>query len=165
MSWIISDLCKILPRKIVFAFACILLMVGCANFTTKSQVTPEKSGILRGYLPIGELPNSQKLIPPPPAEGSVALALDEAVSRNSLTMRGTPRWDMATEDANLKFPQAAGTFSCALNAPITEQDTPHLYALLQRTQEDAHLSTYAAKNYYKRTRPFVVNNQPTCARL
>ena len=85
------------------------------------------------------------------------------VSRKSLSMRGTLRWTLAAEDANLTFPQAAGTFSCALNAPITEQDTPHLYILLRRARTDASFSTNAAKDHYNRTRPFVVNKEPTCA--
>jgi len=82
--------------------------------------------------------------------------------RQSLALHGTPRWKLAAEDANLMFPKAAGTFSCALDAPITEEKTPHLYMLLRRTLADAGLSTYTAKNHYKRTRPFVVNKQPTC---
>ena len=84
------------------------------------------------------------------------------MSQNSLTLRGTPRWDLAAEDANLKFPQAAGTFSCALNALVSEQDTPHLYTLLKRTLEDALLATNMAKNHYMRPRPFLVNKEPTC---
>ncbi|MBW1812064.1 MAG: phosphatase PAP2 family protein, partial [Deltaproteobacteria bacterium] len=119
-------------------------------------------GILAGYLQPEALPNSLALIPSPPSEGSAALALDEEVSRKSLALRGTPRWELAIEDANLMFPQAAGTFSCALGVPITEQDTPHLYMLLRRTLADAGLSTYTAKNHYQRTRPFMVNKEPTC---
>ncbi|MGD9950314.1 MAG: phosphatase PAP2 family protein [Desulfobulbus sp.] len=157
-----SDPHKKLTLKIAFPLTCILLLLSCASFAAESQISSKKTCDLQGYLPTEVLPNSLALLPPPPAEGSASLALDEAVSRNSLTLRGTPRWDLATEDANLKFPQAAGTFSCALDAPITEQDTPHLYDLLQRTLEDAHFSTYAAKNHYKRTRPFVVNKEPTC---
>ena len=84
------------------------------------------------------------------------------VSRSSFTLRGTPRWKLAAQDANLMFPEAAGTFSCALNAPITEQNTPHLYRLLRRTLTDAGLSTYTAKSNYNRTRPFVVKKEPTC---
>ncbi len=60
---------------------------------------------------------------------------------------------------NLKFPEAAGTFSCTINAPITEKDTPRLYMLMRRALMDAGLSTYRAKNEYKRTRPFVVNKE------
>lgn len=157
-----SDLPKILPTRIVFALACILLMLACTSFAAEPQLAPEKSSSIQGYLPTEVLPNSLALLPPPPAEGSASFALDEAVSQNSRSLRGTPRWDLATEDANLKFPQAAAAFSCTLNAPITEQDTPQLYTLLQRTLEDAHRSTSAAKNHYKRTRPFVVNNEPTC---
>jgi len=117
---------------------------------------------LAGYLKPEALPNSLALLHPPPAAGSAAFALDQAVSQDSLALRGTPRWELAAEDAGLMFPQAAGTFSCALNAPINEQDTPHLYMLLRRTLTDAGLSTYTAKDHYRRTRPFVVNNESTC---
>jgi len=84
------------------------------------------------------------------------------VNRKSLSLRGTLRWGLAIEDANLMFPAAAGTFSCALGIPITEEDTPHLYMLLRRTLADAGLSTYTAKNKYQRRRPFMVNKAPTC---
>lgn len=77
-------------------------------------------------------------------------------------MRDTPRWTLAVSDADLMFPHAAGTFSCALNAPITEGDTPHLYMLLRRTLTDVGQSTYAAKDHYSRARPFVRNKQPIC---
>jgi acid phosphatase (class A) len=158
-------MCSILSRKVFLVLACSALIIVCASLDGygKSDAVPEiRPGILKGYLPSEVLPNSLALIPPPPAAGSASLALDEAVSRNSLTLRDTPRWKLAVEDADLRFPQAAGTFSCALNAPITEQDTPHLYMLMRRTLADAGLSTYMAKNHYKRTRPFVVNKEPTC---
>jgi acid phosphatase (class A) len=77
-------------------------------------------------------------------------------------LRGTPRWYLAIQDAELMFPAAADAFSCALGAPITEKDTPHLYMLLRRTLADAGLSTYTAKNQYERKRPFRVNKEPTC---
>lgn len=151
---------KILPILMVFA-----VIVSCGSFQTQSKTTavPEiRPGILAGYLKLDALPNSLLLLPPPPAQGSAAFALDEEVSRKSFDLRGTPRWELAIEDANLKFPEAAGTFSCALGAPITEQQMPHLYMLLRRTLADAGLSTYAAKNHYQRTRPFMVNGEPIC---
>jgi len=157
-----SKLDTILPRKIVFALTCIFLMIACPSFAVDDQPIAQKADQVLGYLPKEVLPNSLALLPPPPAEGSAALDLDKAVSQNSLTLRGTPRWDLAIQDADLHSPQAVDAFSCAFNAPITEQDTPHLYTLLKRALEDAHSSTYAAKNHYKRTRPFVVNKAPTC---
>ncbi len=129
----------------------------------QSAAVPEiRPGILAGYLRPNVLPNSLALTPAPPAPGSGALALDEDVSKRSLRAHGTPRWMLATEDANLMFPRAAGTFSCALNAPITERDTPRLYILMRRSLADAGLSTYRAKDHYVRTRPFATNKQPTC---
>jgi acid phosphatase (class A) len=119
-------------------------------------------GFLAGYLSAKALPDSLALIPPPPAAGTAAFALDEELSRMNLELRGTPRWTLATQDADLMFPHAAGTFTCALNIPITELDTPHLYILLRRSLTDAGLSIKAAKKYYSRARPFAVNKEPIC---
>jgi len=49
-----------------------------------------------------------------------------------------------------------------MGTPITEKTTPHLYTLMQRTLTDAGGSTYAGKNAYNRTRPFVAHNEGTC---
>jgi acid phosphatase (class A) len=150
---------------LLIALIFIMVVTACAGFESQSNpaAIPEiRPGILAGYLQPEALPNSLALIPPPPAEGSAAHAMDEEVSRKSLALRGTPRWEVAAKDSELMFPKAAGTFSCALDAPITEQDTPHLYMLLRRTLADAGLSTYTAKDHYNRTRPFVLNKEPTC---
>ena len=148
------------------------LMALSAGFMTACTTTavpdgpatvPEiRPGILQGYLPMDGMPNSLELLPPPPAAGSAAVALDEAVSAASLKLHGSKRWALATEDNNLMFPRAAGTFSCAVGAPITEADTPYLYILLRRTLADAGLSTYTAKNHYARQRPFRKNGAPLC---
>jgi acid phosphatase (class A) len=60
------------------------------------------------------------------------------------------------------FPAAPQTFACALNLPITEQDTPRLYALLRRMLIDAGRSTSTIKARHQRARPFMVNQQPLC---
>ncbi len=72
---------------------------------------------------------------------------------------------LSAKDADLSFPNAATVFSCALGVPIDKEHTPHLYLLLQRTLADAGLSTYTAKNHYRRLQPFVLNNQPICTRM
>jgi len=135
---------------------------GKKNHSTPGTVPEIRPGILAGYLEQDALPNSLALLPPPPAEGSAAHALDEEMSRKSLALRGTPRWYLAIQDAELMFPAAAGAFSCALGTQITETNTPHLYMLLRRTLADAGLSTYKAKRSYQRKRPFMVNKEPTC---
>ncbi len=147
----------------LLALGCMLVLAGCETPEQPSgpaaavEIAP---GLLEGYLPADDLPNSLLLAPPPPAEGSAAFARDEEVSRESFTLRGTKRWDQAIKDADLHFPAAADAFADALGFRITETDTPHLYMLLRRTLTDAGLSTYTAKNHYVRKRPFMVNGQP-----
>jgi acid phosphatase (class A) len=133
-----------------------------AEIKRPAPVAEFRPGMLQGYLPQDALPDSLVLVPEPPASGSAAFALDEQVARESIALRGTPRFMLATQDANLHFPEAAGTFSCALNAPVSQEQTPYLYQLLRRTLTDAGLSTYAAKNMYARSRPFMSNKAPIC---
>ncbi|WP_254200227.1 phosphatase PAP2 family protein [Lysobacter sp. MMG2] len=118
-------------------------------------------GVLAGYLG-RNLPDSLKLLPPPPAEGSAAFRNDQAVSRASQKLRDTPRYTLAASDADLAFPHVASVFSCALGVPVTQQQSPYLYQLLRRTLTDAALATYGAKNQYKRIRPFVHYKEGTC---
>jgi len=160
--------CGAARSRVLLVLAFAVAISGCASLEKPSEVpaVPEISpGIPAGYLSTQALPNSLVLIPTSPASGSTALALDEEVSRTSLALRGTPRWNLAAEDANLRFPRAANAFSCSLNAPITEQDTPHLHTLMRRTLVDAGSSTNLAKKHYMRARPFVVNQEPTCTPL
>ena len=152
-------------RRLLPVLLSVAIMAGCAGHDLRSKpaAVPEvRPGLLAGYLSPKALPNSLVLVPPPPAAGSAAFALDEEISRRSFALRDTPRWLLAVSDADLTFPHAAGTFSCALNTPITEEDTPHLYLLLRRTLTDVGLSTYAAKNHYNRARPFLRNKEPIC---
>ena len=120
------------------------------------------SGYLNGYLDPKQRPDSLALLPPPPAAGSAQQAADLDTYRRTRALRDTPRWALATRDADLSFPAAAGTFECALGMPISQQATPHLNMLLRRTLLDAALATYAAKNNYNRQRPFVAAGEATC---
>lgn len=120
------------------------------------------TGILIGYLARKELPDSLSLLPPPPAAGSAALAADEEAHQRARAQRTPGRWTLAASDAVLKFPAAASTFSCALGVPISQEVTPHLTMLLRRSFVDTGLATYAAKDHYKRQRPFARYAEPTC---
>ena len=141
-----------------------MLVAGTSLHAANESVTVPAgfTGMLPGYLAPGALPNSLALVPPVPAADSSALMLDKEISRRSFLLRNTARWALANSDANLGFPHAAGTFSCALNAPVSEAATPRLYKLLRRTLADLGGSTYAAKIHYQRPRPFVWNQEPIC---
>ncbi len=131
---------------------------------TIPEIMPElKLGALQGYLAPKELPNSLALIPPPPEPGSAAFALDVEVAENTFALRDTPRFVLAEADFELNVPSFVRVFSCALNTQITKDNAPYLYNLLSRSFTDIGLSTYAAKNHYRRTRPFQYNHQPLAA--
>ena len=143
----------------------VFILAGCASVGPRSgpaAVAEISPGILQGYLASESLPDSLALVPPPPAGDSATFARDEEVSRESLALRDTPRWDQAVKDADLAFPAAADAFTQALGFKVTEAGTPHLYMVLRRTLADVGLSTYAAKNHYTRARPFTRNNEPIC---
>ena len=120
------------------------------------------SGFLPGYLPKGATPNSLAILPPAPAADSATQARDEAEAKAVAALKGGPRWDLARQDAELRFPAAADTFSCALGVKISPETTPHLYTLLRRTLSDAGLSTYPTKNKYRRARPFMARGGDIC---
>lgn len=144
---------------------CVLTMAGCtclAHPVIPTEVPEVYPGILQGYLPQSQVPNSITLLPPPPAKESAAFAADQEAFHSTRSMVNTPRWTQAVKDADFLFPEAPKAFSCALNAPITKDAMPNLYMLMRRTFTDAIAATLAAKNKYKRVRPFVVNKQASC---
>lgn len=151
---------------LTFVLLVSLSVVGGCSLAEKDSgpapVEEIRPGLLKGYLDAEDLPNSLELVPPPPLEGSAAFALDLEISRLSLVLQGTPRWELAFKDAELHFPAAAEAFSEVIGMSITEEGTPYLYMLLRRSLTDAGLSTYTAKNHYARKRPFMMNGKPIC---
>ena len=126
------------------------------------KVTDPHFKIAPGYLKRSDLPNSLVLLGPPPEANSAALARDEEARKATIPARDTERWKLAHTDADLAFPQAADNFSCAMGVRIDSEQTPRLYAMMQKMLSDFGLSTYGVKNKYNRARPFVVHNEATC---
>jgi len=162
---------KIMIRQLqiffIVAALAVLQITGCktnkvARVSKEEQVKEIMPGLLQGYLSKEEIPNSLALVPPPPEEGSVAFALDQEYAKKAVESKDTARFILATSDAELNFPAAVRSFESTLGIEISETKTPKLYILMRRVLTDAALSTYTAKNYYKRKRPFMVNNTPVC---
>ena len=119
-------------------------------------------GLVQGYLVDQKPINSVVFVPSPPEAGSQWQAADDAISQDMMKLRGSARWDLAAQDAVLTFPEAAGIFQCSLRMKITEERTPALYRLLQRSLTDFGLATYPAKKAYERLRPFLINGENIC---
>jgi acid phosphatase (class A) len=87
---------------VTLVFSTAVMLAGCAGIHAKPEPVPEiRPGLLQGYLSREALPDSLSLLPPPPEAGSAAFALDEEVARKSFALRGSPRWTLATSDADL----------------------------------------------------------------
>lgn len=138
------------------------VVVQAAPPTDPAELKSPRPGYVPGYMASGSWVDSLALLPPPPGAGSAAQAADDAVFQVTQKLKGSARWLQAEKDANLGFPKAGETFQCALGIAVNAQATPHLNMLLRRTLADAGLATYRAKDNYKRQRPFVGNNSPTC---
>ncbi|GAA5234455.1 phosphatase PAP2 family protein [Verticiella sediminum] len=148
------------------ALASVGVLAGCAQGvvapTDPAAVGEVRKGILNGYLTRADHVDSLALLPPPPAEGTPAFAADVAAYQALGQERPTPRGAQAVSDAQLRFPQAANSFTCALGVPIDAQRTPNILMLMRRTLADAGGATYNAKEHYQRTRPFVHFKAPSC---
>ncbi len=150
----------------VSVLACIAIAVTASSDAIGLESgSPAKVALVKlppGFLQRDQLPDSLALLPVPPADGSAALERDEAARRDAEAWRGTARWTLAASDADLSFPHAASTYSCAAGIAISKEATPRTYALLGKSLIDIGLSTYRAKDEYKRTRPFVMHQAATC---
>jgi acid phosphatase (class A) len=148
-----------------WVFLALLTLAGCATMTpptSPDELSGGRPGYVIGYLKPEQLPSSQALLPPPPAAGSAALSADEEVYRSTRVLRDTPRWTLATKDADLTFPNTVSTFSCALGMPISQETTPHLNMLIRRVRADASRASDKAKDLYKRKRPYLAHGDVSC---
>lgn len=152
-------------RIIAWSLVAALLAAGCAGTkpAADSAMTASPQTRAAGYIPAGQMPDSARLLPPPPQAGSAAQALDEAIHDQAVKLRGSARWELATLDASLRQEDTLTIYSCTLGVDINPTDTPKLTKLLLGTMWDAGNSTRAAKNLYKRTRPYAAHSEPTCA--
>jgi acid phosphatase (class A) len=111
-----------------------------------------------GYLE-EEMPDMLQLLPPPPDTGSLELDLDldlSTVYQNVYESRKV----QAMRDAILQFPMATAAFNPVIGMEISLKTTPILYRIMQKTCVDGGSSTGSTKRFYKRLRPFMVNDLP-----
>lgn len=153
-----------------------LLTVACASTAPPvsgpaAQVPPtsleavgfvsERFGLPKGYLGPEALPDSLSLLPPPPQQGSAAMAADQAAFEQTM-QASAERQAIAKADAELEWSTLIRPFEKIVGTSLSDGSKPHTEMLLRRSMVDAGLSTYRAKNHYKRVRPFVMNKVSSC---
>jgi|SRR5579859_14268 len=112
-----------------------------------------------GYL--GEAaPDTYKILPPAPVAGTIRYEADRAMFRETRALKDTPRWALAQNDVN----QLAilKDLSCAVGVDLTPTNAPKTTALIARVGRDVSSATDRPKNIYKRQRPYLIDEGPTC---
>ncbi len=140
----------------------VLVAPVAAQTNPEAAIKAARSSLGPGYLSPAAIPDSLLLLPPPPAKGRAALARDREAQKAALALRGSPRWDLATADAELLASTSTGAMSCAAGFVIGEKETPAIQKLLRRATADLGLSVFPTKRKYMRPRPFMENDKPSC---
>ncbi|WP_372918348.1 phosphatase PAP2 family protein [Sandarakinorhabdus sp.] len=115
-------------------------------------------GYVAGQSPLALL----RLLPPPPETGSSEAQADKYLYRQGRRGIGGPLWQQAVGQLGVTSPSFVKAVSCALGAAITPQTTPATMALLRRAGTDLGRAVFAAKDYYKRPRPFTTDRGKAC---
>jgi len=133
------------------AFA--LLLAGTPATAQTSQ--PE------GYLD-GVGVDLLQVLPPAPERGSPRYEADRRTFRQTRELLRTPRGEQAIGDVREDVPTMLADFSEAVGRPLTTENAPALAALLTRMRPDVAGTVNAAKNVWRRQRPFLIDKGATC---
>ncbi|MEZ5937054.1 MAG: phosphatase PAP2 family protein [Hyphomonadaceae bacterium] len=163
-AWVLSGVASGLAI-VLAACAAAPAPVGPVDATMGVGVVhdPAATGPMRnGYLTSAVMPDATATIPPAPTEGDPRNTADWAIFKATRAMQGSERWDLAVNDDSYKTPDLLKDFSCAVGAELTVENSPSLATLMQRASQDAANAAAAAKEVYKRRRPFLDNEGEIC---
>ena len=110
------------------------------------------------FLSHDELPNAAHYIAEPPQPGDGAFENDRYYYNWGKEQRQTPRGNKAAID---EVQWTSKAFSPAVGFMIDPEKTPEIFKLAQGAQKDARATNKQAKNYFRRTRPFVYFQEPS----
>lgn len=102
------------------------------------------------------------VIPPAPIKEEPRGIADREIFKLTRKLKGTPRWDMAVNDIAADAASMMRDFSCAVQANLTPQNAPKTAALLEKASRDTGRETNEVKNFYRRQRPFLIDQGETC---
>ncbi len=114
------------------------------------------------YLNGASLPDTVSILPPPPLPGSPEQAVDTDTFERTRALEGTPRWALATRDADLSGKHILADFSCALGVDVDATKAPALTRLLAHAGADMAPEIDRTKQHWGRKRPFIGNDKPIC---
>jgi len=137
--------------KLTFALA-------LAGTAAMAPAQPERPA---GYLAAGEF-DVTPVLEAAPRPGDPRYETDRDIFRDTRSMVGTPRYALAESDVDFSPASMLRNFSCAAGVALTPENAPRLLRVLQRATMDTGMQSGRAKDVYKRERPYVVDQGPSC---
>jgi acid phosphatase (class A) len=120
-----------------------------------------QSGRPAGYLAPGEI-DVTAILEPAPLPGDPSYEADRDIFRDTRRLVGSERYALATRDAEIQPAAMLRNFSCAVGVALTPENSPRLLTVVQRAAADTGGQAGRAKEFYKRERPYVIDQGPTC---
>ena len=114
------------------------------------------------YLSDAMAPDTTAILPPPPRGQSAAETADKAAFTATRSLKGSPRWELATTDVADGASAILDDFACVIGQRIDQARAPALMTLLERSRLDIAHAVRGPKEHYRRIRPFVGNDAEIC---
>ena len=124
------------------------------NFFNAREPRPK----ITTFLSKEELPDASRYIAQPPQPGSGTFENDSYYHNWGKEQRQTPQGNLAAIDEVIETPKA---FSPAAGFLISYKETPEIYKLVEGARWDARHANRNAKDYFRRTRPYIYYNEPS----
>ena len=141
--------------KLVMAAAAVATMGAAPALAPAPMAAPTAQGYLGDAAP-----DTYKILPPAPVAGTTRYEADRAIYLGTRSLKDTPRWALAQNDENqlgiLK------DLSCSIGVDLTQANAPKTVALIARVGRDVSRATDRPKDIYKRQRPYLIDEGPTC---
>ncbi|MDB5685880.1 MAG: Acid phosphatase [Rhizorhabdus sp.] len=102
------------------------------------------------------------ILPPAPIKEEPRGVADREIFKLTRSLKGSQRWQLAINDVAGDTASLMRDFSCAAALNLTPQNAPKTAALLEKATRDTERETNAVKNFYRRQRPFQIDQGETC---
>ncbi len=142
------------PRKFLAIAAATVLLGGGAVWTAIAADLPVTDGYLAAPL------DTTHILPPAPKPGDSRYEADRTIFLQTRSLKDSDRWVLAQGDD--KSANILQQFSCSAGVALDKDTAPKLVSLLLRIRKDVSASTNAAKDFYKRKRPYLIDEGPIC---
>jgi len=124
-------------------------LIAAGSLTAQPGRTP--------YLAGAAVPDMFQVLPEPPQIGSPRDDADRAIFKATRSFKGSPRWELAVNDAALGIAAILADFRCALGLNLTPQNAPQTAALLSGALRVSGGAIVQAKQKFQRKRPYLID--------